>query len=105
VTPCTFCFAGRVVESGPVATVLGAPAHPYTIALRAAVPRLGTAHRPADRPDALPATDGCPYRHRCPIAIDRCATEAPDRLPVADDHYAACHRADHPTEPIPPSNI
>jgi oligopeptide/dipeptide ABC transporter ATP-binding protein len=95
-------FAGRVVESGPVSTVLSDPAHPYTIALREAVPRLGTVHRPTDRPDALPAEDGCPFRYRCPIAIDRCVTEAPERLPVANDHHVACHRADRSAEPAPP---
>lgn len=95
-------FAGRVVESGPVSTVLSHPAHPYTVALREAVPRLGVAHRPAGRPDALPATTGCAYQHRCPIAIDRCVTEAPDRLPVAHDHHVACHRAPRTTEPADP---
>jgi oligopeptide/dipeptide ABC transporter ATP-binding protein len=87
-------FAGRVVESGPARVVLAAPAHPYTIALRDAVPRLGRPHEHADRPDAPPATTGCPFRHRCPIAIDRCAAADPELLPVAVDHTVACHRAD-----------
>jgi oligopeptide/dipeptide ABC transporter ATP-binding protein len=86
-------FAGRVVESGPAKIVLTAPAHPYTIALRDAVPRLGRPHEHADRPDALPATTGCPFRHRCPIAIDRCVTTDPELLPVAENHTVACHRA------------
>ncbi|MFI1865245.1 ABC transporter ATP-binding protein [Streptomyces jumonjinensis] len=34
---------GRVVEQGPTAQVLGAPAHPYTARLVASVPRLPTA--------------------------------------------------------------
>ncbi len=87
-------FAGRVVESGPVETVLTTPSHPYTIALRDAVPTLGAPHRPADRPDAPPAPGGCPFRHRCPIAVDRCATELPAPRPVADGHTVACHRAE-----------
>jgi peptide/nickel transport system ATP-binding protein len=36
----TIMREGRVVESGPVARVLGAPAHPYARALIGAVPRL-----------------------------------------------------------------
>ncbi|WP_243717141.1 ABC transporter ATP-binding protein [Actinomadura sp. KC345] len=89
-------FAGRIVESGPVGTVLGSPSHPYTAALRDAVPRLGTAHRAAGVTDALPAADGCPFRHRCPIAVDRCATEDPRLLPLTDDHRVACHQAAPP---------
>ncbi len=34
-------YLGRVAESGPTAELLGAPAHPYTRALRSAVPELG----------------------------------------------------------------
>ncbi|WP_433467334.1 ABC transporter ATP-binding protein [Spirillospora sp. CA-128828] len=86
-------FAGRIVESGPIGDVLGAPAHPYTAALRDAVPRLGAAHRTAGASDALPAATGCPFRHRCPIAVDRCATEEPKRLPISDGHSVACHEA------------
>lgn len=86
-------FAGRIVESGPIGTVLGAPAHPYTAALRDAVPRLGAAHRAAGASDALAAAEGCPFRHRCPIAVDRCATEDPRLLPLADEHSVACHVA------------
>ena len=89
-------FAGRIVESGPVGTVLGSPSHPYTAALRDAVPRLGAAHSAAGVTDALPAADGCPFRHRCPIAVDRCATEDPRLLPLADDHSVACHQAAPP---------
>ncbi|MEV0662603.1 ABC transporter ATP-binding protein [Actinomadura luteofluorescens] len=86
-------FAGRIVESGPVGTVLGAPAHPYTAALRDAVPRLGAARRAAGASDAPAAAEGCPFRHRCPLAVDRCATEDPRLLPLTDGHSVACHVA------------
>src|SRR5438046_1622146 len=33
-------YHGRVAETGPTPVVLGNPAHPYTVALRSAVPEL-----------------------------------------------------------------
>ncbi|MGW1776844.1 dipeptide ABC transporter ATP-binding protein [Streptomyces sp. NPDC002104] len=46
---------GAVVERGPVASVLSAPADPYTAALLAAVPRLDAARVPRPRGEAAPA--------------------------------------------------
>jgi len=76
-------YAGRIVESGPVAEVLEAPRHPYTKGLLESMPansipgtRLhqinGMAPSLAGRPQ------GCAFRPRCPYAIDRCAEEVPD---------------------------
>jgi peptide/nickel transport system ATP-binding protein len=48
----TVLHAGRVLEQGAVATILDAPAHPYTRALLAASPRLD---RPADGFAPVPA--------------------------------------------------
>jgi peptide/nickel transport system ATP-binding protein len=87
-------FAGHVVESGPASTVLANPVHPYTKALRDAVPKLGGPPAPSGgTAEALPAATGCPFRHRCPIAVDSCATEMPPARPVADGHQIACHVA------------
>ncbi len=42
-------YAGRIVEQGPAADVLDAPAHPYTAALLASVPDAGDRARCAAR--------------------------------------------------------
>jgi oligopeptide/dipeptide ABC transporter ATP-binding protein len=93
-------YLGRVAESGPTGELLGQPAHPYTQALRSAVPALpGTARRArvvlrGEPPDAAHPPPGCVFHPRCPLAIDRCRTEAPALRAVAPGRLAACHRAE-----------
>ncbi len=90
-------YAGRVVESAPVAAIFRAPAHPYTRGLIDCLPqlegnaRLGaiTGMMPGLR--ALPT--GCRFHPRCPIAEPRCSTESPALRDLATNHAAACHLA------------
>ncbi|MEV0149040.1 MULTISPECIES: ABC transporter ATP-binding protein [unclassified Nonomuraea] len=87
-------FAGRVVESGPTAELLERPAHPYTLALRDAVPKLGgEPPRARGRTEARPAATGCPFRLRCPMAVPACE-RAPELRDVGEGRRAACHRAE-----------
>jgi oligopeptide/dipeptide ABC transporter ATP-binding protein len=76
-------YAGRIVEEGPVATVLASPQHPYTAGLLGSMPRLD---RPPQEelhaiegapPDLATELVGCPFRPRCPLAMDRCAADDP----------------------------
>jgi peptide/nickel transport system ATP-binding protein len=92
-------YLGEVVESGPTSLLLGRPAHPYTQALRAAVPELEE-QRPA-RPATVPAVPvsaaapppGCRFHLRCPLAVARCYVERP-RLRELEGRQVACHRAE-----------
>jgi oligopeptide transport system ATP-binding protein len=94
-------FAGRIVERGPAAALYANPAHPYTRELLDAMPSIRSAGRPrrtTPPPPVALSTDaratGCPYRLRCPLAIERCATERPPVREVAPQRFAACHRAE-----------
>jgi oligopeptide/dipeptide ABC transporter ATP-binding protein len=93
-------YLGKVVESGPTADLLGAPAHPYTQALRSAVPEISANRRrqrivlPGDPPDASDPPPGCVFHPRCPLAIARCRTEAPALTAIRPGRLAACHRAE-----------
>jgi peptide/nickel transport system ATP-binding protein len=85
-------FQGRFVETGPSASLLTAPAHPYTRELVDAAPKLEEAAAPPR--DSLPHPDartGCPYAARCPRASDLCVAQAPALRPLSDGRQAACH--------------
>jgi oligopeptide transport system ATP-binding protein len=89
-------YAGRAVEEGSVSDVYHRPAHPYTVALLASVPRLD---RPEEElrpihgtpPDMSRMSLGCPFQPRCPLVRPRCATDLPALRAVAPGHRSACH--------------
>ena len=93
-------YLGRVAESGPTSVLLSASAHPYTRALRSAVPEVDITTRPGrivvrgEPPDAATLPTGCFFHPRCPLATDRCRAEVPPLRPVAAGHLVACHRAE-----------
>jgi oligopeptide/dipeptide ABC transporter ATP-binding protein len=100
-------YAGRVVEEGPVTDVLAAPAHPYTLGLLRAVPRLGTnrdrafAVIPGQPPSPGAWPNGCVFHPRCELADERCGTEVPALAPSTRGRSVACH---HPRpDPRPDS--
>jgi len=93
-------YLGRVVEEGPTSELLSRPAHPYTVALRAAVPEIGSWEPrravtvPGEPPNAASPPQGCPFHPRCPLAVDLCKKERPTLTTVEDGRQVACHRAD-----------
>ena len=88
-------YAGRVVEEGPVAALLAAPAHPYTRGLIDSMPDLD---READRLPSIPGSvpdlanlpAGCAFAPRCTRADARCATDVPTWATFGSTHRARC---------------
>ena len=77
-------YLGRIVERATVDEVFATPLHPYTKALLASVltpePGRGLPESGLGEgyPDSANIPSGCRFHPRCPVAIDRCSTEAPD---------------------------
>jgi oligopeptide transport system ATP-binding protein len=65
--------------------------------LLAAAPKMDPRQRttaPAitgEPPSPIDMPAGCPFRLRCPLATDRCATEEPPLRPWGKGHIVACH--------------
>jgi oligopeptide/dipeptide ABC transporter ATP-binding protein len=93
-------YLGRVAESGPTGELLATPAHPYTRALRSAVPEVRASARQTrivlhgEPPDAALPPPGCVFHPRCPLAVGRCRTEVPQMRQVGPGRAVACHRAE-----------
>jgi peptide/nickel transport system ATP-binding protein len=92
-------YAGRVIEQGTTAQVLGAPRHPYTQGLIECLPELGSSRlgaRPelTEIPGVVPSIwelgSGCAFRERCARAMPRCAVEVPPLFDAGGGHSAAC---------------
>ena len=89
-------YLGRIVEEAPAARLFSAPAHPYTQALMAQMPRLETGRKlfaslSGELPSPLRPPPGCAFHPRCPHSFDRCRDERPLLKPVAPGQHAACH--------------
>jgi peptide/nickel transport system ATP-binding protein len=87
-------YAGRIVEIGPVDSVIHSPAHPYTVGLMGSIPamdedrpRLLQIDGAMPRLNAIPS--GCAFNPRCPHAFEPCTTLRPELMAAASTR-AAC---------------
>jgi peptide/nickel transport system ATP-binding protein len=93
-------YAGKAVETAPVADLVSTRVMPYTVGLLGSVPRLDAAQGsrlvpiPGAPPSMAALPPGCPFAPRCPMVIDDCRSAEPTLVSVAPDHTAACIRTD-----------
>lgn len=90
-------YAGRVVEVGSAHDVFKESAHPYTIGLQNAFPKMernpteaSLITIPGSPPDLHDPPSGCRFAERCPFATAECDRDPP-RTEVKPDHVIECH--------------
>lgn len=91
----TVMYAGQCVETADVHALFARPAHPYTRALLASVPRLdmpaaslkAIAGQP---PDLFAPPAGCAFAARCASAMRVCTQFAPPASPLPDQGSVRC---------------
>jgi peptide/nickel transport system ATP-binding protein len=92
-------YLGRVVEMAPTEALYHAPNHPYAQALLSEARQLTPGRRNyipivGEIPSPLAPPGGCHFHPRCPQAMPRCSTEAPQLREIAPQRWAACHLND-----------
>ena len=98
-------YAGRLVEEGPVESVLQDPRHPYTVGLLRCIPR-GGVRKDHARLDTIPGflpslgaeLPGCVFVERCALADERCHAEEPAASVVGPGHETRCWHHDRASE-------
>jgi peptide/nickel transport system ATP-binding protein len=87
-------YAGKVVERGPIEPLFERPLHPYTRGLFESLvrtdrrrKRLATIEGNVPAPTNFP--DGCRFRDRCPMAVEKCAEEPP-LAEIEPGRFSAC---------------
>jgi peptide/nickel transport system ATP-binding protein len=91
-------YLGKIMEIGPVESVYGAPAHPYTKALIASRLTMNPRQRMSappisgDPPSPINPPPGCRFSSRCAIAEQICRTREPVLGAAGEPgHLASCH--------------
>ena len=79
-------YAGRIVETAPVADLFAQPLHPYTRGLLASIPGLEPGARLRAIPGVVPPLGqlppGCAFAPRCPERFEPCDREPPAETPI-----------------------
>lgn len=90
-------YAGEIVEVGTVEDIFERPAHPYTLGLLRAIPRMDEKE---DRlvgiegniPNLIDPPAGCRFHPRCEFCHAKCRIEKPNYRNLNQSHWVACHQ-------------
>lgn len=94
-------YLGQIVEFASADDLFANPLHPYTRLLMSAGRRRGgneidDGEIAGEMPSPTAPPPGCRFNTRCPRALPRCSTVAPQLLAIAPGHVVRCHLYDNP---------
>lgn len=92
-------YLGKMVEITTSEQLYAKPLHPYTESLLSAIPipdpdvekKRERIILQGEVPSPLNPPSGCPFRTRCPKAMDICSKVMPEMKEVEPGHFTACH--------------
>ncbi len=93
-------YAGKIVELAEVRELFNHPAHPYTKALLASVPKVEESIKrlfsiAGEPPELLNLPPGCAFRPRCTEKNGKCSSgEFPPEVRLSDNHLVRCWQYD-----------
>ncbi|MBU5428041.1 ABC transporter ATP-binding protein [Tissierella pigra] len=93
-------YGGLIMEEGTVDDIFYKPMHPYTRGLLQSLPKKNTEERQrlipikGNPPDLAKIVSGCPFKERCPHAMDICNKE-PEYYYDGENHRAMCWLLDN----------
>jgi len=105
-------YAGRILETGPVAEIANHPLHPYTQMLFSALPdpnrkgrplatipgSPGSGSEPVTPETTAGAVSGCVFCRRCPENSSTCCRPEPPLVEISPGHRVACWKTLNKTE-------
>ena len=91
-------YGGMIQEVADVESLFETPLHPYTKGLLNSIPHPDE-NNPAERletikgivPNILDMPIGCKFCTRCDLVEDRCHTDEPELVEMAEGHFVRCH--------------
>jgi peptide/nickel transport system ATP-binding protein len=92
-------YAGQTIEQAPASELFKNSKHPYATGLMQCVPQAPSENRTATRLRSIPGgtyapeeanLQACLFAPRCPMAQDKCHTEAPEMFDAGDNHQSRC---------------
>lgn len=93
-------YGGLIMEEGTVDDIFYRPMHPYTKGLLQSLPKKNTEERQrlipikGNPPDLAKVVSGCPFKERCPHAMDIC-NKQPEYYHDGETHRAMCWLLDN----------